>query len=146
MPQGFLSLHLDSGLALCAYTRAHTHTVPSMENFTALVLVCRFLCFRCFLSVTSAFLPFRNSSESLAASWLVWSLSRHRYTMSLSWSFSHHPHPGSGQAQVRHPQHTDATGFAQGLTARKWYPSASWVCALSLTSLHALRGGWLFPS
>lgn len=26
MPQGFLSLHLDSGLALCARTRAHTHS------------------------------------------------------------------------------------------------------------------------
>ena len=56
---------------LCVRTCTHTHTVPSMENFTALVLVCRFLCFYCFLSVISAFLPFRNSPEFLAALWLV---------------------------------------------------------------------------
>ena len=99
MLQDFLSLHLDSGLALCVHVRAHTHThthtqthtVPSMENFIALVLVCRFLCFYRSLSVISAFLPFRNSSEFLAAFWLVWSLSRHPYTMSFSWSFSHLP-------------------------------------------------------
>ena len=85
------TLTLDSR---CVYTRAHTHThththtethtVPSMENFIALVLVCRFLCFYRSLSVISAFLPFRNSSEFLAAFWLVWSLSRHPYTMSFS--------------------------------------------------------------
>ena len=143
MLQDFLSLHLDSGLALCVrahthtHMRAHTHTCMHTHtrththssfygkfycpcfslSFPLLLLLPK--CNLCFL----AFLEFPRISSSIVA--CLVSIPPSLYSVLLMIFQPPSPHPCSGQAQVRRPQHTDATGLAQGITARKWYPSAS---------------------
>ena len=111
------------------HTRTHTHIHTHSSFYGKFYCPCFSLsfplllllpkCNLCFL----AFQEFPRISSSIVA--CLVSIPPSLYSVLLMIFQPPSPHPCSGQAQVRRPQHTDATGLAQGITARKWYPSAS---------------------
>ena len=129
MPQGFLSLHLDSGLALCAYTRAHTHSsfygkfyCPCVSlSFPLLSLLPK--CDLCFL----AFQEFLRISSSILA--CLVSIPPSLYNV-LVMIFQPPPQPwlwaGSGEASTAHWCHR----VCPGSHSQEMVP----VCFLSLCS------------
>ena len=124
------TLTLDSR---CVYTRArthtHTHTHTHSSFYGKFYCPCFSLSFPLLLPLPKcnlcflAFQEFLRISSSILA--CLVSLPPSLYNVLLM-IFQPPPRPtAAGQAQVRRPQRTDATGLAQGITARKWYPSAS---------------------